>query len=210
MLALKSINKNILLLSALLLFAAGCSQEKRVSTPSEVALEFLNEEGINNYEKSYALFSLERREDMSFEEYKNKNSVTKVLGEDLGEVYSDLESQFDIVAKSLADQVDYSLVSENIIGNQAEVIIHLTVPNYFKLMMNIFTKALANPELFFSPNMNIDNMTDEQFKYFVDKMFESEVNLDESDLIKTKVTVELVKEDGVWFVQDSEKETLIN
>ena len=41
-------------------------------------------------------------------------------------------------------------------------------------------------------------------------MFESEVNLDESDLIKTKVTVELVKEDGVWFVQDSEKETLIN
>ena len=207
---MKSINKNILLLSALLLFAAGCSQEKRVSTPSEVALEFLNEEGINNYEKSYALFSLERREDMSFEEYKNKNSVTKVLGEDLGEVYSDLESQFDIVAKSLADQVDYSLVSENIIGNQAEVIIHLTVPNYFKLMMNIFTKALANPELFFSPNMNIDNMTDEQFKYFVDKMFESEVNLDESDLIKTKVTVELVKEDGVWFVQDSEKETLIN
>jgi len=193
-----------------LLVLGGCSQVEKVSTPSEVALEFLNEEGINNYEKSYALFSLERREDMSFEEYKKKYGVTKALGEVLGEDYSDLESHIDIVAKSLADQVDYSLVSENIIENKAEVIIYLTVPNYFKLMINTFTKAIANPELFFSPNMNIDNMTDEQFKYFVDKMFESEVNLDESDLIKTKVTVELVKEKGVWFVQDYEKEILIN
>jgi len=192
------------------LVLGGCSQVEKVSTPSEVALEFLNEEGINNYEKSYALFSLERREDMSFEEYKKKYGVTKALGEVLGEDYSDLESHIDIVAKSLADQVDYSLVSENIIENKAEVIIYLTVPNYFKLMINTFTKAIANPELFFSPNMNIDNMTDEQFKYFVDKMFESEVNLDESDLIKTKVTVELVKEKGVWFVQDYEKEILIN
>jgi len=193
-----------------LLVLGGCSQVEKVSTPFEVALEFLNEEGINNYEKSYALFSLERREDMSFEEYKKKYGVTKALGEVLGEDYSDLESHIDIVAKSLADQVDYSLVSENIIENKAEVIIYLTVPNYFKLMINTFTKAIANPELFFSPNMNIDNMTDEQFKYFVDKMFESEVNLDESDLIKTKVTVELVKEKGVWFVQDYEKEILIN
>ena len=202
--------KNWLVLILSIIVVGGCSQEEKILTPSEVALEFLNAEGINNYDKSYALFSSETRKSMSLEEYKDKNSITKVLGEILEEDYSDLESQLDIVTKSLADQVNYSLVSENITENKAKVIIHLTAPNFFKLMMNTLTKALANPELFLSPNMNIDNMTDEQFKYMVDKMFETEVNLDESDLIKTKVTVGLIKESGIWLVQDSEKEALIN
>jgi hypothetical protein len=171
---------SIILILTFVLIPVGCSEQ---SNP---------EDTVDNYFKAVQKFDLETMNSLMAEP--EEDNFEEMLDEE-----GDMASYFMDYIKDNAKEIEYEITNTETEEDTAKVYVKTKFVNGSPLILKTFGELFTN---LMAEAFSGNEMSDEEIEKMIVQIMEEKSQEIEIEFVESEVTVDLVKKDGNWYIEE--------